>query len=98
MTGPCTSSKANEGVESLLLAGFTFSAHPSRPLNAPVALPGLTKKRPSKSNASKLLSATSVVVSSPVRAPVDEDVDVHLAREGGEHVAVASGHDLLAMD
>lgn len=29
-------------------------AHPSRPLHAPVAEPGLTKKRPSKSNASKL--------------------------------------------
>lgn len=33
-----------------------------------------------------------------MRAPVDEDVDVHLARKGGEHVAVAGGHNLLAVD
>lgn len=31
-------------------------------------------------------------------AAADEDVDVHLPRKGGEHLAVAHGHDLLPVD
>lgn len=37
-----------------LLQDMWYIAYPLRPLQAPVAEPGLTKKRPSNSNASKL--------------------------------------------
>lgn len=30
-----------------------------------------------------------------MRAPANEDINVHLPREGGEHLAVAGRHDLL---
>jgi hypothetical protein len=68
MTGPCTSSNANEGVASLDISAMilrlkllwsktardeTYPFH--NPDHAPVADPGFTKKRPSFSYASNLV-------------------------------------------